>query len=160
LAAGEMEKRGRDKNYRSGRKMLKMLADGDMHLTLAGSRQSEFFDEEWLPTLSKLATRALGQVSGRNRRESVDLLSRILARDICIRSLDSWTANEKRSLKAIAPLIAALNPRIWSDTAKRAIRKTLRAKGGEQELDFARQLCDDSQLLAHCRAACRREDKS
>jgi hypothetical protein len=159
LAAGEMKKRRCDKRYRTGRKILKQLANGDMHLTLPGSRRSEFFDEEWLPILSKLATRALGQVDERTRRESVDALSNKLARDLCIRSLDAWSLNETRSLKTIAPLIAALEPRLWSDAAKRTARKTLRAKGGRYERDFARHLCEDSHLLAHCRAACQREDR-
>jgi hypothetical protein len=160
LAADEMDKRRRDGSYRSGRKVLKQLANGDMHLTLPGSRRSEFFDEEWLPSLSKLATRALGQMNGCTREESVDLLSKRFARDLGIRSMDSWTSNETRSLKAIAPLIAAINPRLWSDAAQRKARKTLRAKGGQYELNFARQLCKDTHLLAHCRAACQREDKA
>ena len=159
LAASEMKKRGRDKRYRSGLQILRQLANGDMHLTLPGSRRSEFFDEEWLPTLSKLATRTLGQVNGRTRDKSVDSLTKNLARDIGVRSLDSWTLNQTRSLKAMAPLIAALKPRPWSDAAKRTLRKTLRAKGGRYELNFARQLCEDSQLLAHCRAACQRKDE-
>jgi len=158
LAASEMDKRRRDRSYRSGRQILKQLANGDMHLTLPGSRQSEFFDEEWLPTLSKLATRALGQVNARTRRESIDSLTKNLARDLRIRSLSSWTTNETQSLKAIAPLIAALNPHVWSDSARRAARKTARAKGGQYELDYARQLSGDTQLLAYCRAACQREE--
>ena len=154
-----MKKRGRDKRYRSGLQILRQLANGDMHLTLPGSRRSEFFDEEWLPTLSKLATRKLGQVNGRTRDKSVDSLTKNLARDLGLRSLDSWTLNQTRALKAMAPLIAALKPHLWSDAAKRTLRKTLRAKGGRYELNFARQLCEDSQLLAHCRAACQHKDK-
>jgi len=158
LAAAEMDKRRRDRSYRSGRRILKQLASVDMHLTLPGSRRSEFFDEEWLPTLSKLATRTLGQVNARTRQESVDSLTTIFARDLRIRSLNLWTANERRSLKAIAPLLVSGNPESWSDSTKQVARKILRAKGGQYELNFARLLCDDSQLLAYCRAACQREE--
>ena len=158
LATGEMAKRRRNKSYRSGRQILKKLANGDMHLTLPGSRSAEFFDEEWLPTLSKLATRALGQINARTRRESLELLTKKVTRELRIRSLNSWTANERRSLKAIAPLIAASNPQSWPDSTKRVARKILRAKGGQHEMNFARLLCDDSQLLAYCRAACQREE--
>jgi hypothetical protein len=158
LAAAEMDKRRRDRSYRSGRQILKQLASVDMHLTLPGSRQSEFFDEEWLPTLSKLGTRALGQINARTRQDSIDSLTNNLARDLRIRSLNSWTANERRSLKAIAPLIVACDPKIWPDSTKAVARKILRAKGGQYELNFARRLCDDSQLLAYCRAACQREE--
>jgi len=158
LGAGAMDQRRRDRSYRSGRQILKQLASVDMHLTLPGSRQSEFFDEEWLPTLSKLATTALGQINARTRQESVDLLTKKFARDLHIRFLNSWTANERRSLKAIAPLIVAGNPKIWPDSTKTVARKILRAKGGQYELNFARRLCDDSQLLAYCRAACQREE--
>ena len=158
LAASEMGKRRRDRSYRNGRQILKQLANGDMHLTLPGSRRSEFFDEEWLSTLSKLATRALGQVNARTRAESIDSLTKNVARELGIRSLNAWTANETRLLKAITPLIAALNPHVWPDSARRMARKTLRAKGGQYELDYARQLSGDTQLLAHCRAACQREE--
>jgi hypothetical protein len=158
LATEEMAKRRRDRTYRSGRQILKKLANGDMHLTLPGSRQSEFFDEEWLPTLSKLATRELGRVNARTRRDSIESLTKSVARDLRIRSMRSWTQNELRALEAIAPFIAACNPRSWSGSTRRTARKTLRAKGGQYEVDYARRLCDDNQLLAYFRAACQREE--
>ena len=158
LASGEMEKRSCNNAYRSNRKILKKLANGDMHLTLPGSRQSEFFDEAWLPTLSKLATREIGRIDARIRQHSIESLTKNVARDLRIRSMHSWTHNEKCSLSAIAPFIAACEPRSWPESMKRTVRKTLRAKGGLYELDYARQLCADSQLLAICRAACQREE--
>jgi hypothetical protein len=158
LAAGEMDKRRRNNSYLSGRKILKKLANGDMHLTLPGSRQSEFFDEAWLPTLSKLATREIGRIGARTRQQSIKSLTEKVARDIRIRSMASWTRNEIRSLNAIAPFISACDPSSWSESTKRTARKTLRAKGGRYELNFARLICSDSQLLAYCRAACQREE--
>jgi hypothetical protein len=158
LAAGEVDKRSRDNSYRSGHKILKQLANGDMHLTLPGSRQSEFFDEAWLPTLSKLATREIARIGARTRQQSIKSLTEKVARDLRIRSMGSWTRNEIRSLNAIAPFIAACDPSSWPESMKRTARKTLRAKGAQNELNFARQICSDSQLLASCRAACQREE--
>jgi len=158
LAISELAKRRDNKSYRSGRQILRKLANGDMHLTLAGSRQSEFFDEEWLPTLSKLATKELGQTASGTRKGSVDLLTKNLARDLRIRALDSWTPNELSALQVISPLIAACEPGSWSESTKRTARKILRAKGGRFELDYARRLCGDSQLLKYFRAICQREE--
>ena len=129
-----------------------------MHLTLPGSRQSEFFDEEWLSTLSKLATRELGQISASTRRESIEVLKKSVARSLRMRSMNSWTQNEMRSMVAIAPFIAACDPDSWSDSTRRTARKILRAKGGQYELDYARLICQDSDLLAYFRAACQREE--
>jgi hypothetical protein len=158
LAIDELAERRRNKAYRSGRQVLKKLSNEDMHLTLPGSRKSEFFDEQWLTTLSSLATRELGQINAYTRKESVGVLTKRVARDLRIRSMSSWTRNEQQSLAAIAPLIAATKPGEWPESARRSTRKTLRTKGGQFELEYARQLCGDSQLLTQCRAACRREE--
>jgi hypothetical protein len=157
-AVVELAKRHRDGAYRSGQGILKTLASCDMHLTLPGSRQSEFFDEEWLSTLSKLATRELGQISARTRRESIEVLSKSVARSLRMRSMKSWTQNEKRSMAAIAPFITACDPDSWSDSTRRAARQILRAKGGQCELNYACLICHDSDLLAYFRAACQREE--
>lgn len=158
LAISELAKKRYNKAYRSGRQTLRKLANGDMHLTLSGARRSEFFDEKWLPTLSKLATRELGRTASATRQEAVDLLMKNVARDLCIRSLDSWTSNERRSLRALAPFIAACEPDSWSQSTKRTARKILRAKGGRFELDYAHRLCGDNLLLQYFRAVCQREE--
>lgn len=158
LAIAELAKQRHNKAYRSGRQILRKLANGDMHLTLSGARQSEFFDEEWLSTLSNLATKELGRTASGTRKGSVDLLMNNVARDLRIRSLDSWTLNERRSLQAISPFIAACEPDSWSQSTKRTARTILRAKGGRFELNYAHRLCADSLLLQYFRALCQREE--
>lgn len=157
LALKELAKRHRDPGYRSKTKTLRDLAGCDMHLTLPGSRPSELFNEEWLATSSKLATREIGMAGGKTRQQSATLLMNRVSRDLCIGSLDGWTTEEKRSFSALAPFVAAANPQAWPAFAKRSMRKIVRAKGGIQEAIYARNLCQDEQLLMSLRNACQRD---
>lgn len=155
LALEEVEKRRRSSGYRSGIKTLAKLASCDMHLTLPRARQSEFFDEEWICTSSQLATRELGRVGGKTRRESASLVMTSVARDAGIRSLDAWTNDEKQGFSALAPIVAAATPGAWEKDAKQSLRKILRAKGGRRELDYAQRLCRDDQFLKSLRVVCK-----
>ncbi len=65
LARRENSKVLRNRKYRSDIKTLRKLTSCDMHLTLPGAKQSEFFDEEWLVTSSMLATRSLAAGAAR-----------------------------------------------------------------------------------------------
>ena len=157
LALEELAKRRRDPGHRSKSKTLRDLASCDMHLTLPGSRPSELFDEEWLATSSKLATREIGVVGGKTRQESATLVMNRVAQVFGIKSLNGWTSDEKRSFSALAPFIAAANPEAWPEVAKQSMRKIVRAKGGLFEAIYARELCQDEQLLMSLRKACQRD---
>jgi hypothetical protein len=155
LAKSELEKKQQDPRYRSGTRTLRKLASCDMHLCLSGARQSEFFEEEWITTSSELATEVLGSAGGRTRRAAADRVTSSLARDVGIRSLRTWSSDEKRSCSALAPIAAAAKPGTWDREAKQKLRELLRAKGSERELDYARHLCAHDQFLRSLRAVCR-----
>lgn len=158
LAQREFAKIRRNKRYRSDIKTLRRLASCDMHLTLPGARQSDLFDERWFETSSMLATRALAAVGGRTRKAAAKRLAERLAKDIGVRSLDSWSASERNALERIAPIAAAADPENWSADAKRSMRELLRAKGGDYEAKYARLLSQHAPFLAALRKACRRAD--
>ena len=145
-------------SYRSGIRALKKLASCDMHLNLPGARQSEYFDEEWISTSSALATRELGRVGGSTQRRSASLVMESVAKDAGIRSLHTWTNEEKQGFSALAPIVAAVAPGAWSTEAKRSLRGVLRAKGGKRELDYAKRLCRDVQFLSSLQKACRTQE--
>lgn len=155
LALAEQAKIERTRGYRSKRSTLRRLASCDMHLTLPAARQSEFFDEEWLSTSSGLATRELGRSTARSRQTAANRVARQVAADLGIRSLRTWTREEKNGLRALAPFIGALGSSNWPKIEKARARKLLRAKGGKRELDYARHLAASEHFLRAMRAACR-----
>ena len=156
LAQRESIRVRRDKTYRSSRNTLSRLASCDMHLTLAGARASDLFDEQWLETSSMLATRELAAVGGATRAESADRLASKLAHELRMRSADTWSSSEKRGLRRLAPIVAITKPATWPTDAKRSMRRMLRAKGGPLEVTYARLLCEHDLFLAALRKSCRR----
>jgi hypothetical protein len=129
-----------------------------MHLTLPGARQSDLFDERWFETSSMLATKILAATGGRTRKAAANRVAERLAKDIGIRSFDSWSAPERSAFKRIAPIAAAAVPKDWPADAKRSMRELLRAKGGDYEARYARLLSQHETLLAALRKACRRAE--
>ena len=155
MALAELDKKRRNPGYRTGIKTLEALSSCDMHLTLPGARQSEFFDEEWIVTSSRLASEALGRVGGRTRRDAASRVMKSVARSAGIRNLDAWTSDERRGFRTLAPIVAAAQPGSWEPDAKRSLRKLLRAKGAGRELGYAQCLCRHEQLLQSLRAVCK-----
>ena len=158
LARRESARMQRKKKYRSDISTLRRLASCDMHLTLAGARQSEFFDEAWLVTSSMLASEVLAASGGKTREASADAVADQLARDIGIRDLRTWSAAERSAFRRMAPIAAAANPAHWPSEAKRSMRKLLRAKGADAELGYAGLLCRQDNFLKSLRKACQHAD--
>jgi hypothetical protein len=155
LAQRESKKMRRNKAHRSDARTLRRLASCDMHLTLPGARASDMFDEHWLETSSMLATKSLAATGCSTRAEAADRLAEYVARDLGLRSLSRWTADERLGFSRLAPIVAATNPAAWPADAKRSMRKLLRAKGGPSEADYARLLCKHDYFLSALRASCR-----
>jgi len=155
LALTEIDKKQGSPRYRTGVKTLAKLASCDMHLTLPGARQSEFFDEEWITTSSQLATEELGRAGGRTRRDSANRVMNSVMEATGIRSLDSWANGQKQAFRVPAPIVAAAEPENFDTDAKRSLRAVLKAKGGKQELGYAQRLCRDDQLLRSLRKICK-----
>jgi len=160
LAKQEAASRHRNPAYRSDERKLRKLSSCDMHLTLPGSRQSEFFDEDWLATSSMLGTQELAAVGGSTRSESAQCVAKNVARDLGMRSVKNWSSSERRALENISPIVAATNPAEWPAIEKASMRKMLRAKGGLHEAIFARLLGEHEHFRSVLRAACRSADRS
>ena len=158
LAVAEMTKRRHDPKHRSNNKTLRILASCDMHLVLPAAKQSDLFDEEWLTTSSMLATRVIGQAGSETRKASASKVMQQVARDLGVRSLANWSANERAAFAGLAPFIAAADASNWPAAAKQIARKTIRAKGGKAEAFYARLMGQNDQFLQSLREACRRED--
>jgi len=157
-ASHEWKKMRHKRSYRSDVRTLRELSSCDMHLLLPGARASELFEERWLETSSMLATRQLATTGGQTRDQSVQRVVATVSRDLGIRSLDNWTADERQAFRHIAPFVASANPHKWPVDAKRSMRKLLRSKGGAQEAVFARLLSQHDCFLAELRSSCRKAD--
>lgn len=158
LAKREWTRTRRDCTYRSDRKTLLRLASCDMHLTLPGARASDLFDERWIETSSMLATTELASAGGLTRAVAADRVTTKVARALCMRSINTWSASEKRGFSRLAPIVAATNPAAWSADAKRSMRKLLRAKGGPFEVEYARLVGQNKQFLSELRKICQHAD--
>ncbi len=159
LARNEYSRLSGREGYRTPVGVLRKLATCDMHLTLPGARQVEYFDESWLETMSLLATRVLNRTGRQSRRRAQDRVAHRLAGDLGIRSMDDWTGEERRWFVRLAPIVAAAAPAAWPPVDKRAMVALMRAKGGRLERDFARQLGRHERFFITLKKACRREER-
>ena len=155
LARQEAHRIRQDSNYRSNLATLKRLSSCDMHLTMPGARASEFFDEQWLTTSGMLASRILSEAGGQTRRKSAGRVVSSVARDLDLVDYDDWSADERRGLERLAPLVAATHPARWTPAEKASMRELLRSKGGAAEARYARALGEHRRFLAELRKICR-----
>ena len=158
LARSEYSRLTGTKGYLTPVNLLRKLATCDMHLTLPGARQVEYFDESWIETTSLLATRVLNQAGRQSRRKAQDQVAHRLARDLGIRSMDDWSGEERRWFVRLAPIVAATAPAAWPPVDRRETIALMRAKGGRLERDFARRFGRHERFFNTLRKACRREE--
>ena len=158
LAASEYARLCDARGYHTPLAVLRRLATCDMHLTLPGARQSEFFDESWLDTLSLLATRQLALTGQPSRRKAVNTLERRLVAELGIPDPGNWDREERRWLRRLCPIVAATDPGRWSRGDRKALVALMRAKGGRCELDFVKLFRKHAAFFAALKRACRRAD--
>jgi hypothetical protein len=142
--------------YRTPLAALKRLASCDMHLTLPGARQLEFFDEGWIENSSLLATRQLARTGEQSRRRAQDALAHQLVADLGIDSMDAWSREERRWFVRLCPIVAATHPGRWPARDRNRMVKLMRAKGGVQERDFIRAFAGHQPFFDALRKACAR----
>jgi hypothetical protein len=155
LAQREWRRMRRNKAHRSDVRTLRRLTSCDMHLTLPGARAADLFEERWIETSSMLATKALAASGASTKAEASDRVARGVARDLGLRRLSRWSAEERLGFSRIAPFVAATEPASWPASAKRSMRKLLRAKGSTFEADYARLLSEHAHFLSAMRSSCR-----
>ena len=156
LARNEYGKLAGGSGYRTPVGMLRKLAVCDMHLTLPAARQSELFDEDWIELTSLLATRRLAETGHRSRRRARDAVAHALAQDLGIDSMAGWSQEERRWVVRLSPIVSALHPVAWPPVERRSLVRLLRAKGGEEERDFAVRFGRHERFFVALKRACRR----
>ena len=155
LAIREFAKLGKNRKYRTPVGTLKRLASCDMHLTLPGARQSQFFDEDWIDTSAQLATRRLAASGDLSRDVARRRLAKRIAGALGIESLKDWSPNERKWFVNLCPFVGEADLEAWSAGERRALVNMFRAKGGESELDYAQQARKHSEYFSALKKACR-----
>jgi hypothetical protein len=156
LAADEYRKIGARAGHRTPIPMLRDLATCDMHLTLPGARQGEFFDEAWIETCSLLATRELAKTGHGARRKAIDTIAHRLVRELGIDQMEDWSREARKWFVRLGPLIASTNPGGWRKREQAGLVQLMRAKGGEYERDFIRRFGKQERMFTELKKACRR----
>jgi hypothetical protein len=159
LARNEFARLERKKDYRTPVAVLKKLAVCDMHLTLPGARQADFFNEDWIEMSSLLATRQLARSGHRSRRKATDALAHRLADELGIRSMADWSAEERRWFLRLCPVVSALDPATWSAADRRSLVALMRAKGSALERDFVSRFGKHDRLFNALKKACRNAER-
>jgi hypothetical protein len=156
FARSEYAKLAGKPGYRTPVKVLRKLATCDMHLTLPGARQADFFDEGWIEITSLLATRQLAATGHGSRRRAQNALAHQLAADLDIDSMKDWTQEERRWFVRLAPVVSALNPGAWSARDRTKLIDLMHAKGSVHERDFVERFGRHDRLFNAMKKACRR----
>jgi hypothetical protein len=155
LARQEFVRLQGSKEYKSPVSLLRRLATCDMHLVLAGARQSELFDESWIESCSLLATQEIARTGELSRKKALRTISRRTMKDLGLRSIKSWPRNEQEAFVRLCPIVAAADPGTWSTGEKKALVRIMRAKGGKSEVDYARHLRAHERLFLALKRKCR-----
>jgi hypothetical protein len=154
LANREFAKLKKNSKSRTPVSTLKSLASCDMHLTLPGARQNEFFDEDWIEVSAHLATRRLAANGELSRSMARRQLAQRIASALNITTIKSWSKNEQKWFVNLCPLIPETELKAWSATERQALVHLIRAKGGEFEADYARVAKNHGRYFSALKKVC------
>jgi hypothetical protein len=152
LAAAEAERLRGNPGERTRPALLRQLARGDLHLDLEDFDARDFFEERLLTRLGAAVARRIADLAVRSHHEGEGLLVRAVARDLDVRTLSRWSADERRAFARLAPYAALLDLRAWSDGERRALVAWMRAKGAATERGFATQATEQARFFRELRA--------
>jgi hypothetical protein len=154
LAKREFAKLKKDNKYRTPISILRRLACCDMHLTLPGARQNDFFDEDLIEVSAHLATRRLAASGELSRARARRKLAHRIATALNIMSWKNWSPGEQKSFTNLCPLIPEEELKTWSARERQALVHLFRAKGGERELDYAQQAANHRRYFSALKRSC------
>jgi hypothetical protein len=156
LARREAARMASDRRYRSTAPTLRALASGDLHFDLPGFAPEDHVDEALLSRAGLLAARTLALQPAVTRERALRALVQRVARDVGIAGGDHGSADERRGVALLAPIVAGL-PDIaaWPADDKAALAAMLRRKGAPQERGFAHAAAHAPAFFHALRAALR-----
>ena len=152
LAAAEAERLRTHPGERTRPAVLRQLAHGDLHLDLEDFDVRDFFEERLLTRLGAAVARRIAVLPVRSHHEGEGVLVRGVAKDLDVRGLSRWPAEERRAFARLAPYAALLDLHAWSNSERRSLAAWMRTKGAATERGFAMQACGQARFFTELRA--------
>lgn len=137
IAAREWRRLERERGSRTARAIMAELVRGDLHLTLPGARESEFFDERWLIDLSLRTTTLIERAAPWQADRGTATFARHLRGALGIQDWGRWPRSQREAFLHLAPIVSLIEDlERWPQAERQALIGILRAKGAPQELAF------------------------
>jgi hypothetical protein len=148
LARSQEALLSKDPRHRSDRRTLRQLSHTSAYLDLSsGVRRPLDLGRLGVAQSSYLTTRFAG-----DRRRAVPSCTRRVSRALGITDRKKWTADEKRALESLAPLLAMIpDLERWSERDRRGVVRFVRSKGAASEIPAPRLLARHGRLDAALR---------
>jgi hypothetical protein len=139
LADTERRKIAKDRSYRSPRRILKLLCQADVVLSLSGARAASY-REFPLAKVGLLASRTIANEFGGKRRGLEKQVLNILRERFGVRA-GKWSADERAALAQMSLFVLAIPDLEKFNTHEQAALWSLcRLKGSAHEADYARAM--------------------
>lgn len=157
LADREWNKIQSRKRYRTGVKLLRKLAQGDLLLTIGRWKKENLFDETFLAACASGATSLIAGQTCLRRSDAVRRIISRTARDLAVNDFKTWPAAERRAFENFAPFVGLIDDvGSWKIPEKKALVRLMRAKGAKTERTYVRLLKENSKLRRALSDYCRR----
>ena len=160
LADHEFARLRVDRRYRVPIATMRRLGAVDVHLELPGETPDGLFEERWLDHLAAGATVLLAGEAAAERRVAQTRVTRQVAAALGVAG-ERWTASERRSLAAFAPLVGQIGDlRKWREADRRALAELIRLRAAPLEREFARRAHGHDTLRAALAAAAKAQQEA
>jgi hypothetical protein len=156
-AAVEADRLRRTPAVRTTPRVLRQLAQGDLHLDLADFRSDDFFEEALLGRVGAVVARRIAALPSRSHPDGEAQLSDSVRRALRLPGAAHWPAAGLRGFRRLAPCAALMDLPSWSADERRALAAWLRAKGEPSQRNFARLATQQLRFFRELRDMARRE---
>jgi len=158
LALAEFENLRSRRGARTDASTLRQLAKSDLHLTLAGAKKGDFFDERWLETCARGATAAMADSPGTDRVAQARGIAAEVADALDAGDRQDWPRAQALGFERLAPTVALIDGLArWTGPQKRAFVSLMRAKIEAQERPYVHRLMKHVPLRQALASYCRRQ---
>jgi hypothetical protein len=138
LLRSELARMRKNRGHRSGQSTLQELSSEPLFFYL-GRERRDVFAKIPIGELGLRISRLMAERFGADREKAVQTFSREAAKLLGVRAMRNWASGERLAWERWSPLIILL-PGVsqWKPEEKRALVRTVRAKGGRRESDFVK----------------------
>ena len=143
LAREEEARMRAEPGYRCSTRTLRRLSPTEAYLDLTGGRRRQLS----FARLGAALGRFIGRRFGGNRRLAEERCERAVVRALRIGSRAGWSADEKRALRRLAPVLAMIEDLSgWSARERAGMVRILRAKAARSEAPASRLMSRHQRL--------------